>query len=67
MTSYNRTLEITGSESIETTLRTLRLLWAGMLLRMSGGRGRQSESGSETVRVQCGEDGVERRKSGSIA
>ena len=38
MTSYNRTLEITGCESIETTLRTRRLLWAGMLLRMSGGR-----------------------------
>ena len=39
MTSYNRALEITGSESIvETTLRTRRLLWAGTLLRMSGGR-----------------------------
>ena len=37
-TSYNRALEITGCESIETTLRTRRLLWAGMLLRMSGGR-----------------------------
>ncbi|CAN0342198.1 unnamed protein product, partial [Ascophyllum nodosum] len=32
------TLEITGCESIETTLRTRRLLWAGTLLRMSGGR-----------------------------
>ena len=38
MTSYNRTLEITGCESIGTTLRTRRLLWAGTLLRMSGGR-----------------------------
>ena len=38
MTSYNRALEITGCESIETTLRTRRLLWAGTLLRMSGGR-----------------------------
>ena len=38
MTSYNRALEITGCESIETTLRTIRLLWAGTLLRMSGGR-----------------------------
>ena len=38
MTSYNRALEITGRESIETTLRTRRLLWAGTLLRMSGGR-----------------------------
>ena len=38
MTSYNRALEITGCESIEATLRTRRLLWAGTLLRMSGGR-----------------------------
>ena len=38
MTSYNRALEITVCESIETTLRTRRLLWAGTLLRMSGGR-----------------------------
>ena len=39
MGSYNRALEITGCESIETTLRTRRLLlWAGTLLRMSGGR-----------------------------
>ena len=38
MTSYNRALEITGCESIETTLRTRRLLWAGTLLRMSDGR-----------------------------
>ena len=38
MTSYNRALEITRCESIETTLRTRRLLWAGTLLRMTGGR-----------------------------
>ncbi|CAN0438471.1 unnamed protein product, partial [Ascophyllum nodosum] len=39
MIFYNRALlEITGCESIETTLRTRRLLWAGTLLRMSGGR-----------------------------
>ena len=38
MTSYNRSLEITRCESIETTLRTRRLLWAGTLLRMSNGR-----------------------------
>ena len=38
MTSYNRALEITWCESIETTLRTRRLLWAGTLLRISGGR-----------------------------
>ena len=36
MTSYNRALD--GCESIETMLRTRRLLWAGTLLRMSGGR-----------------------------
>ena len=38
MTSYNRALEITRCEIIETTLRTRRLLWAGTLLRISGGR-----------------------------
>ena len=38
MTSYNRALEITRCESIETTLRTRRLLWAGTLIRMRGGR-----------------------------
>ena len=38
MTSYNRALEIAGCESIETTLRTRRLLRAGTPLRMSGGR-----------------------------
>ena len=38
MTSYNRALEITRCESIETTLRTRRLLWARTLLQMSGGR-----------------------------
>ena len=37
ITSYNRAFEITRCESIETTLRTRRLLWAGTLLRMSGG------------------------------
>ena len=38
MTSYSRALEITRCESTETTLKTRRLLWAGTLLRMSGGR-----------------------------
>ena len=38
MTSYNRALEITGCESIETTLRTRILLRSGMLLRLGGGR-----------------------------
>ena len=38
MTSYNRALEITRFETIETTLRT-RIFWgAGTLLRMGGGR-----------------------------
>ena len=66
ITSYNRALEITRCESIETTLRTRRLLGAGTFLRMSGGR-LPSESFSETLRVQYGEDGVGRRKSGPIA
>ena len=38
MTSYNRAPEITECESIETTLRTRKRLWAGTLLRMGGGR-----------------------------
>ena len=38
MTSYNRALEITRCESIETMLRTRILLWAETLLRMSDGR-----------------------------
>ena len=38
MISYNRALEITQCESVETTLRTRRVLWAGALIEMSGGR-----------------------------
>ena len=38
MTSYNRAFEIIRCEGIETTLRTIRLSWAGTLLRMSGGK-----------------------------
>ena len=38
MTSYNRALEITQCESIETTLRTKILLRAGAHIRMSGRR-----------------------------
>ena len=38
VTSYNRDLEIARCESTETTLRTRTLLWAGALIRMSGGR-----------------------------
>ena len=37
MTSDNRALEITECESIETNVRTRRLLWAGALIRRSGG------------------------------
>ena len=62
-----RALEITRCKSIETTLRTRRLLWAEALIRMSGGRLPKSESCSETLRVQCGEDGVGRIRSGPIA
>ena len=38
MISYNRALEITRYESIETTFDTRIHLWAGALIRMSGGR-----------------------------
>ena len=37
-TSYNRAFEITQCKSIETTLRTIILLWAGALIRMSNER-----------------------------
>ena len=48
-------------------LRTRRLLLAGTLIRMSGAGGCQNESFSETLKVQCGEDGMGRRNSGPIA
>ena len=38
MTSYNRALEITESESIQATVCTRRLLGGGTLIRMSDGR-----------------------------
>ena len=38
MTSYKSALEITRCESIETTLRTRRLLWVRPLIQISGGR-----------------------------
>ena len=38
MTSYNRALEITQCESIETTSRTRRILCAGTLIPVSGGQ-----------------------------
>ena len=66
MTTYNRALEITRCENIETTLRTRKRLWAGTLIRMSGGR-LPKRIMSETLRVQCGEDGMGRRISGPIA
>ena len=66
MTSYNRALEITGCESIETTLRTRRLLWAGTLLRMSGGRlPKRIVVGKLEGAVRRGRVG--RRKNGQIA
>ena len=64
MTSYNRALEITGCESIETTLRTRRLLWVGTLLRMSGGRlPKRIMFGNLEGAVRV-ENGVGRRKNG---
>ena len=66
MISYNRALEITGCESIETTLRTRRLLWAGTLLRISSerlpkrimfgnleGAGRRGRGGKEKDWTDC--------------
>ena len=38
MTSYNHAVEIARRESIETTSRTRRVLWAGALIQMSVGR-----------------------------
>ena len=35
--SYNRALELTRCESIEVTLRAMKLLWAGSLIRMDNG------------------------------
>ena len=68
MTSYNRALEITQCESIEMTLRTRRLLWAGTLIQMSVSGGRLSKRiVCGNLKVQCGEDGVGRRNSGPIA
>ena len=57
MTSYSRALEITGYESIETIVRTIRLLWAGTFIRMRAGRC-QREWCSEILRVQYGEHGM---------
>ena len=62
MTSYNRALEKTRCEIIETTLPMRRRLSSE---RAAGGC--RSESCLETFRVQYGEDRVGRRKSGLIA
>ena len=56
MTSYNRALEKTRCESIETTLRIRRLLWAGTLLRIFGdleGAVRRGRGGKEKEWTDC--------------
>ena len=66
MTSYNRALEITRCKFIKTTLRTRRLLWAGMLIGMRGGQlpegivfvnlegaVRRGRDGNEKERTDC--------------
>ena len=55
---YSRALELTRCESIETTVRTRRLLWAGALIRMGDRR--------LPKRVMCGklEHGVKRGRGG---
>ena len=61
MTSYNRNLEKTRCESTETTLRTKILLWAGTLLRMSGGRlPKRIVFGNLEGAVRRGRDGKEK-------
>ena len=65
--SYKDTLHRTQCESIETTVRTRRLLWAGALLRMMGGNrlpkrvmsgvlenaGKRGPGGKENRRSRC--------------
>ena len=62
MASYNRALEITRCESIETTLRTRRLLWAKTLIRMSGGHlpKRRTVFGNLEGAVQRGRGGKDK-------
>ena len=61
LTSYNRALEITRCESIETKLCTRKLLWAGTLLRMSGGRlPKRIVFGNLEGAVRRGRDGKEK-------
>ena len=66
ITSNTRVLEITRCGGNETTLLTITLSWAAVLIRMSGGW-LPNKSCSEILRVQCGMDGAGRRKSGPIA
>ena len=62
MTTYNRALEITRCGNIETTLRTRRLLWAGTLIRMSGGRlPKRIMFGNLEGAVRRGRDGKENK------
>ena len=62
MTTYNRALEITRCENIETTLRTRRLVWAGTLIRMSGGRlPKRIMFGNLEGAVRRGRDGKENK------
>ena len=61
MTSYNCALEITRCESIETTLRTRLLLWAGTLIRNSGERlPKQTVFGNLEGAVRRGRGGKEK-------
>ena len=62
MSPYNRGHEITGRESVGTTLRTRRSLWA-VALSQRGGRQLPLQTCWKILRRQCGEDGVDRRKS----
>ena len=66
MTSYNRALEITRSDSIETSLPTRRFWWEGALIQKSGrhlpkrvvfgnleGAGRRGRGGKEKEWTDC--------------
>ena len=66
MPSYNRSLEIARCKSIETTLHTRNFCVRERSSERAAGRC-QCELCSETLDMQCGEDGVGRRKSGPIA
>ena len=71
MTSCNHALEITRYESIATVLCMRRLLWAGALIRTSGGRlpkrvvfgnlaveGRRRRGGNDKEWADCVESGI---------